>query len=405
MDSLTHSELDNLLKHQRFPCASLAMPLDANNSGPSLIRWKNLLGRSEESLAQVMPRGVEVREFLEPARTLLDQPMFWRNGNGLAAFIAPGLFRTFAFSVPLPETVVVGKQFHIKTLLPFIAGAERFFVLTLSENGVHLLEGSRQGLKEMTLRNVPDDLDEVLSFSDKQEPLQFHGRRASGGGWGAIFSGQGVGIDDRKDDILRFFQMVNHGVHEHLQNEHAPLVLAGVHFLWPLYHQANTYRHVVSKGIAGNPARLSAKELHDRAWEVVLPLFQAPQRKAANIYAQLAGTGRTASELAEVVKAAFEGKLETLFIARDVERWGTFDPKSKTVTFHQRQQLLDEDLLNVAAVHTFAHGGSVYVMNLTELPTQNEVAGLYWLPMPKHQGKRRRKAHPLPEGETQHGAQ
>ncbi|HLW68702.1 MAG TPA: hypothetical protein VKS79_25515 [Gemmataceae bacterium] len=393
MDTLTNAELKSLLKQQKFPCVSFTLPLDASNFEPNLIRWKNLLARSEEFLTRLMPRAAAAREFLVPAQELLNQPVFWQDPKqGLAAFLMPGTFRTFGFPVALPEAVVAARHLHVKSILPHMHDTERFFILTLSENGAHLLKDSNQALEELPLRNVPDNLAELQAFSDKQEPLEFHGRRTSGGGWGEIFSGQGVGIDDVKDDILRFFQMVNHGVHEHLRREQAPLVLAGVEFLWPLYRQANSYAQLLEQGIPGNPARLTGKELHNRARRLVEPIFEAPRRKAADLYAQFSGTGRTTNDLAEVVSAAFQGKLESLFIAGNQERWGTFDPDGPALAVHDHEQPGDEDLLNVAAVYALQHGSAVYVVDTQEVPGQNEVAALYWLPMDKHQGKRKRQA-------------
>jgi serine/threonine-protein kinase len=45
----------------------------------------------------------------------------------------------------------------------------------------------------------------------------FHTRPAGGtGSWAQIFNGQGIGIDDFKDDLLRYFQQIDRGLHYHL---------------------------------------------------------------------------------------------------------------------------------------------------------------------------------------------
>src|SRR5207253_2352933 len=104
--------------------------------------------------------------------------------------------------------------------------------------------------------------------------------------------------------------------------EHAPLVLAGTAYLLPIYRQANSYAHVLAEAIEGNPDRLSARELHDRAWALVQPHLRQGQEKAADLYRQLAGTGRTASDLAAVVSAAQAGQIQFLFVALASEQWG-----------------------------------------------------------------------------------
>jgi hypothetical protein len=60
---------------------------------------------------------------------------------------------------------------------------------------------------------VPRNLAEALLTHDRDEALTFHTRPTSGGSWGAIFEGHGVGIDDAKDDLLRYFQKIDRALH------------------------------------------------------------------------------------------------------------------------------------------------------------------------------------------------
>jgi hypothetical protein len=131
-----------------------------------------------------------------------------------------------------------------------------------------------------------------------------------------------------------------------------------VDYLLPIYREANTYPHLLEEGIEGNPDRLSGQELHDRAWALVGPRFDRKQKQAADQYRQLAGTGRTASELEQVVTAAHRGEVETLFVALGRHRWGRFDAEAGRVEEHEPPQPGDEDLLNCAAVHAQRHGGT-----------------------------------------------
>jgi len=92
-----------------------------------------------------------------------------------------------------------------------------------------------------------------------------------GGHHPAKFHGQGVGIDEAKEDILRYFQHIDRGLHALLKDETAPLMLAGVEYLFPLYQEANTYPHLLEQGITGNPDKLKAETLREKAWDIVEP--------------------------------------------------------------------------------------------------------------------------------------
>ena len=69
-------------------------------------------------------------------------------------------------------------------------------------------------------------------------------------------------------------------MYEVLREEQAPLVVAAVDYLLPIFRQASAYPHLLQRGIEGNPDRLSEKELHDRAWTLVEPSFQAARTKS-----------------------------------------------------------------------------------------------------------------------------
>src|SRR5687767_7735657 len=53
----------------------------------------------------------------------------------------------------------------------------------------------------------------------------------------------------------------------------APMVLAAVEHLVPVWRHASTYPHLVDETLAGNPEGLGSHELHAGAWAVVEPLF------------------------------------------------------------------------------------------------------------------------------------
>ena len=90
----------------------------------------------------------------------------------------------------------------------------------------------------------------------------------------AIFHGHGVGeLPDKKDRILRYFQKVDAGLNDILADQQAPLVLAGVDYLLPIYQQANSYPHLLTDGITGDPEDVSDEDLHRQALDIVLPIL------------------------------------------------------------------------------------------------------------------------------------
>ena len=388
MDLFTRTDLRALLAEHERPCVSLFLPTHRGGAEEDPIRFRKLLGQEQERLVAHGLRPAAARELLAPLQSLLEDVSFWPNQcDGLAVFLARDFLRVYRLPWAFPEELEVGGLFLVAPLVPLLTGDGRFYVLALSQNSVRLFQGSRFTLSPVDLKGVPRNLAEALRSHDKDEVLTFHGRPTSGGSWGAIFEGHGVGIDDQKDDLRRYFQQIDRGLHEALREERAPLVLAAVDYFLPIYREASTYPHLLGKAIEGNPDRLTERELHDRAWAVVGPHFQGALRRAIDLYHQAAGAGRATSDVKRVIPAAYRGEVETVFVALGMHLWGVVGPGTDEVSLHEQQEPGDEDLLNFAAIHTLRHGNTVYVLRPEDLPAGAFLAAIYHLPLPKH-GKR-----------------
>lgn len=384
MSLLSKLELKTLTEKREEWCVSIFMP--TQRVGPEIqqdpIRFKNLLVEAEERLLTSGFRNPEAKGLLEPTQRFLQDRLFWQHqSDGLAMFLSPEVYRHYRLPLDFEDLVIVTDRFHIKPLLPLLTGDGRFYVLALSQNEIRLLQGTRYSVGQVDLENVPGSLAEALRWDDPEKRLQWHtGTGAKSDGRAAIFHGHGVAsADDPKDYILRYFRQIDKGLSEVLAGERAPLVLAGVDYLHPIYEEANSYPHLMDKGITGNPEELRAEELHEQAWAIVQPRFQKEQRGAATRYRQLAGTGSelASNEIEQIVPAAFHGRVETLFVALGLQRWGTFDPATNDVHLHQQAEPGDEDLLDLAAVQTFLNNGTVYAVEPEGVPAEAALAAVF----------------------------
>jgi hypothetical protein len=347
------------------------------------IRLKNLLRQAEERLAEEELRPPEIQALLEPGHKLLADGLFWqRQSNGLALLLSDDVSRVYRLPFEFEELLVVADRFHVKPLLAMLSGDGRFFVLALSQKEVRLLQGTRYSVDDVELEAVPGGPARALGYEHEKQ-VQFHTSTAAPGGKGerpALFHGQGVTADNHlKDDILLYFHRVNAGVTQALAGERAPLVLAGVDYLLPIYRESNTYPNLAKEGILGNPDGARAKELHDRAWILVEPLLMRARDEAAARYRQLAGAGseRASNDLETIVPAAYVGRVDALFVAVGLQCWGTFDPDTNAIATHEAAASGREDLLDLAAVYTMANGGEVFAVGPDDVPGGSAAAALF----------------------------
>ena len=211
MDKFTMDNFEALAQKGCRPCIYIFMPALRTDAEQNRIRFKNLLGRAEQMM-DPLPEGYAYpAEAMEHAKRLLSDLPFWQHqSDGLALFMSDQVFETYRLPVTFEELVVVTDRFHIKPLLPFVANDARFYILAASQSRVRLFRGTRQSIQKMEPEGMPKNLSEALQYDDPEKQLQFHtGTGGSGGKRSAIFHGHGVGADDAKDRILRYFREID----------------------------------------------------------------------------------------------------------------------------------------------------------------------------------------------------
>jgi hypothetical protein len=381
MKLMTKDDLQRLMQVRDQWCISVFMPThpDTAQMEQDQIRFKNLIRQTEKSMVAMDLPAKSLDPVLQQCRQLLQDISFWRyTADGLALFLSAEHFQTYRLPLKFEELVVAANRFHVKPLLPLFSSDGRFHILALSQKQVRMLQCSRYRAMELDLPELSGGLKEVLKYDDSGKELQFHtetpgtdGRRP------ALFHGHGVGVDDAKDEIVQYFRQVDTVTWKILQNETAPLVLAGVDYLLPLYRSVASYGNLVDGGIPGNPDGLSIQALHAKAVEIVQSYFTKNQEDATARLQQYAGTGLASDDLRQIVPAAFQGRVDVLFVATGQQSWGTIDPDGTQVKLEKNASAGSEDLLNVIAVETLMHGGQVYAVQPNQVPLTGPAAALF----------------------------
>ncbi len=382
MNLLTNEDLTTLINFQDDLCITIYLPTfrAGAETRQGRIRLKNLIRAAEERLIKSGLRSPQAGQLLEPLKKLTIDDLFWQHqSEGLAIFLSSDIFIFYHLPINFEEFLQVGKRFHLKPLLPLLGEDGLFYVLALSQNAVRLLQCSRSSVRELELDNIPQSLAEALQFDDPEKQLQYHSHTLDGSRRqaAAIFHGHGGVADDAKDNILRYFRLIDRGLQEIMREETSPLFLAGVSFLHPIYREANTYGALVEEGIPGNPDDLNPEDLKTLAWPLAEQYFRQDAQEALNRFGPLKGTGKTTYNIIEALPAAYHGRVEALFIAQGAGQWGSFDPQTNAVNIHPQAEPGDEDLFDLSAIQTIINGGKVYVREQDQVPDGQLLAALF----------------------------
>lgn len=370
MDLISNDDIKSLMLEKDGTLLSLFMPTVkvGNEKLQEPIRLKNLIKKAWDLLPVSGLRSAELSALLEPIVALANDVLFWQyQDDGLALFVSGKGMRSYRLPLAFDEQVILSGRFHIKPLLPLFTVDGHFFLLVLNEKKIRLMYGTRSGLRDMDLKNTPTSLAQALNLDEQgihPAPSGVMAGRPSG------YHGHGVGTDYKKDDLLQFFHKVADGVHEALRNENAPLAIAGIDFLLPIYREANRYPYLVEGGITKNVEGMGASELHAKALDLVAPLFSRAEEEARMRCTWFAGvkSSLVSSELKEIVAAAYTGRIDTLFVALNTHRWGFFEPDTMRVELLDEPATGAEDLLDTAAVWALQNRSSIHAVDISLVP-------------------------------------
>lgn len=373
MNPLSQDDIQELLDWKNPPCVSIFLPTE--RSGPQQqqnpIRLKNVIHKAQQILCDRGMNRPEAERILAPLQSLQADIEQWTHlSEGLACFCAPDFYRCFHLPMPLEEAIYVNERFHIKPVVPLLGSNARFYVLALTQSTAKLYEATRYSIHELALPPLEGS---GARIDASEQVLSSAGVSTSSDALAQIQPGQS---EQTKADILNFFHRVDREVGRLLRRQRAPLVLACVGYLAPIYETANHYNPLLKAKVPGNPDRWSLDELRSHGWKLAEPYFRQDQSRAINEWNNAAKVSKVSTDVREVVLAADEGRVGTLFVKKGAAQWGRLDREHREVELQSDEVPSGEELLDYAAARTLGNGGEVYLLD--ELPqTKSPVAATF----------------------------
>lgn len=110
--------------------------------------------------------------------------------------------------------------------------------------------------------------------------------------------------------------------------------------------------------------------MHQASWDLMEPYFTKSQTEKVLQFTELYHTQNTSYEIDDILNAALNGRVDTLFIAEGDDIFGTYEMENNKVVIDDKQKLSNTSLSNLAVMETFRQGSKVYILSSTEMPVK-----------------------------------
>ncbi|MBP8989593.1 MAG: hypothetical protein KBG64_05180 [Clostridia bacterium] len=374
MYRLTRQNINELLRIRQNPCISIYLPVEKvgqdTRQGP--IRLRKLLKATAEGLRERAFRTPDIEKILAPAEALLDDALFWEHQyQGLALYLNFDGMMMHQFIEPCAESVTISDRFMIVPILAEEAHDRVYYLLALSLENTRFYMGTHYTLEEIELPE-PRSVKEVFAAYDVEKQLRRHSAP------GPVFHGFESMKDSEKQRIEEFFRRLSDNLKKVMSGSDAPLVVACVEYLFPIFRSAFKDSRLMDEMISGSPEAIKRDVLRENAWKIARKAFEKDKENALETFQKLGGTERIRSDIGALLPLAFEARVDTLFIRRDSQVWGVWDPQTGEVISLLDHPLRfgDPDMLGEAAARTLEYNGRVFVLEEEEMPVHKECAGI-----------------------------
>jgi hypothetical protein len=206
--------------------------------------------------------------------------------------------------VSFSELGMVEPQFYLKPLLPVFIYGGNFYLLALSQNKIRFFSGSRDGLREIFLKEILQSLGEASQSPSEEQSLQFHTRAPSiGQKRAAIFHGQGAVMMRPTNELHTFSSRLIKALTSSGKYP-CPLIFDGCGIYFPIYKETNTYPPLREAEVKGNADEKSLGELHRQVWPFVQKEFDRIIEQEKARCEELLGTAMASNDMKTVVLSA-----------------------------------------------------------------------------------------------------
>ncbi|MDR9418224.1 hypothetical protein [Gracilimonas sp.] len=339
------------------------------------IRLKNLIQQAKSELIEQGWKENETDELFDPVIAKTEENQFWlHQDKGLAIYINKEYFDFFKIPVSPKENFYISNNFLVTPLLELQNHHSIYHVLLLSQSETKMFKIAPDETTQVKFESVPTNMEDHLKYHVHDRSIQYH---TGTSGSRAVFHGHGTDSDEDNKELELFLKHIENKVTKYLKRVNGPLVLAGPDKMVSYYKKSNKYFNVLEEHISGNCDNKSVQEIEVESWQIVEPYFSEEIKSDIERFNDLSGSELISTDVSEIVKGSYYGKVDTLFVPMGFHQFGIFDQEKNEIEISDQKNGETVDLINLAAISAIRNGSTLYGLPQSEVPNNSGLAAIY----------------------------
>ncbi len=327
------------------------------------IALKDQTREAEEKLAALGASNREITAIREHLEDIENDAAFWlKQSRSLAVFASENSATVFRLPNRLTPSTTVGPRYSVKQLLRTLSFPQAAYVLALSMNDVHLVA--------ITPDNEPRKVDAPELPRDFDHAVREHVHT------GSTVAGKMQNQEGEKTRLRQFARIVDRGVRQALGSTQLPIILAAAEPLQSIFREVSTLPNLVSQAIVGNAESFTDLQLADTARGLLDEIYADELKHIGSEQAQRANSGRSATDLSDIARAAVMGAIQTLVFDMDATAPGSIDPATGELVLAADGADTTADALEDLVRLALASDSRIIAVREGEVPGGGDVAAL-----------------------------
>ncbi|NLY21207.1 MAG: hypothetical protein GXZ08_08000 [Tissierellia bacterium] len=356
---------------------SLYQPLMKENVTvkQNVTRFKNLVGEIYDSLSIEFSKG-EVEKILKPLYEIGDDLTFWHtSAKGLAILLNENEGVVYELGRDVPEVGIVSDSFHIKPLLRNYQSVDHYYVLGLGKKNYKLFEGNRYSISEINLgEDAYTNMEDLLGTDVGGRVLNAGGY----GGKGPSFHGHNSKSEEEKKDIEKFYRHIDKYIIDNFSKEdQAPVFIVGLPENQGEFRRISKNPLLVKNGINKSYEAMDDKDILEEIWTVLEPSFLEKTRVVVEKFNTAQANFNASSDIAQVAKAAVEGRISQIMIEADRIIPGKIDTETGVISTEELRNPQVDDVLDDLAEIVLSQKGEVVILTAHRMPGDTGCAAIF----------------------------